>query len=182
MGQEIAPHNPLFAAAHHEAADAIEDLERVDFSAPAPVDTFEPSNEHSTRLVDEFATEFEPVAEPLTQPAHAESRLGFGLDAETFQPHAGETSPAVTAKHDDGFSFDLPPLDFEPAKPATEATAHIDEDYFAGEDAVGTKLDLAKAYMDMGDPEGARSMLDEVIAEGSDAQKAEAHRLLAEVR
>jgi FimV-like protein len=43
---------------------------------------------------------------------------------------------------------------------------------------VGTKLDLARAYMDMGDPEGARSILDEVLREGSTSQKQEAQRLL----
>jgi FimV-like protein len=43
---------------------------------------------------------------------------------------------------------------------------------------VGTKLDLARAYMDMGDPEGARSILDEVLAEGSMSQKQEARRLM----
>jgi pilus assembly protein FimV len=43
---------------------------------------------------------------------------------------------------------------------------------------VGTKLDLARAYMDMGDPEGARSILDEVISEGSASQKQEAQRLI----
>jgi pilus assembly protein FimV len=43
---------------------------------------------------------------------------------------------------------------------------------------VGTKLDLARAYMDMGDPEGARSILDEVLAEGSASQKLEARRLI----
>ncbi|HUY84869.1 MAG TPA: FimV/HubP family polar landmark protein, partial [Steroidobacteraceae bacterium] len=43
---------------------------------------------------------------------------------------------------------------------------------------VGTKLDLARAYMDMGDPEGARSILDEVVQEGSASQKQEAQRLL----
>ena len=43
---------------------------------------------------------------------------------------------------------------------------------------VGTKLDLARAYMDMGDPEGARSILDEVVQEGSASQKQEAERLL----
>ncbi len=32
---------------------------------------------------------------------------------------------------------------------------------------VGTKLDLARAYMDMGDPEGARNILEEVVTEGS---------------
>ncbi len=43
---------------------------------------------------------------------------------------------------------------------------------------VGTKLDLARAYMDMGDPEGARSILEEVLAEGSASQKTEARRLV----
>lgn len=44
---------------------------------------------------------------------------------------------------------------------------------------VGTKLDLARAYIDMGDPEGARSILDEVLKEGSPNQRKEAERLLA---
>jgi pilus assembly protein FimV len=43
---------------------------------------------------------------------------------------------------------------------------------------VGTKLDLARAYMDMGDPEGARSILEEVLQEGSATQKQEAQRLI----
>jgi FimV-like protein len=43
---------------------------------------------------------------------------------------------------------------------------------------VGTKLDLARAYMDMGDPEGARNILAEVVAEGSPGQQQEAKRLL----
>ena len=44
---------------------------------------------------------------------------------------------------------------------------------------VGTKLDLARAYIDMGDPEGARSILEEVLKEGSAGQRKEAERLLA---
>jgi pilus assembly protein FimV len=55
--------------------------------------------------------------------------------------------------------------------------------YDAGEpptmSEVGTKLDLARAYMDMGDPEGARSILDEVLHEGNPVQKQEAERLIA---
>jgi pilus assembly protein FimV len=43
---------------------------------------------------------------------------------------------------------------------------------------VGTKLDLARAYMDMGDPDGARNILEEVLHEGSAAQKQEAQRLM----
>lgn len=47
---------------------------------------------------------------------------------------------------------------------------------------VGTKLDLARAYMDMGDPDGARSILDEVLAEGNPNQKQEAQRLMDSIR
>jgi pilus assembly protein FimV len=43
---------------------------------------------------------------------------------------------------------------------------------------VGTKLDLARAYMDMGDPDGARNILEEVLSEGSSTQKQEAQRLM----
>jgi pilus assembly protein FimV len=43
---------------------------------------------------------------------------------------------------------------------------------------VGTKLDLARAYVDMGDPAGARGILDEVLDEGDAAQKQQAQKLL----
>jgi len=46
---------------------------------------------------------------------------------------------------------------------------------------VGTKLDLARAYIDMGDPEGARSILGEVVEEGDDGQRQEAQRLIDEL-
>jgi pilus assembly protein FimV len=43
---------------------------------------------------------------------------------------------------------------------------------------VGTKLDLARAYIDMGDPEGARSILEEVLDEGDPGQRREAQGLI----
>lgn len=43
---------------------------------------------------------------------------------------------------------------------------------------VGTKLDLARAYVDMGDPSGARSILEEVLDEGDAGQRQQAQRLL----
>ena len=45
-----------------------------------------------------------------------------------------------------------------------------------------TKLDLARAYMDMGDPDGARSILEEVLSEGNASQKQEAQRLMESIR
>ena len=48
-------------------------------------------------------------------------------------------------------------------------------------DEVSTKLDLAKAYLDMGDADGTRSILDEVMTEGNDDQKKEADDLLRQL-
>ncbi|WP_455375571.1 FimV/HubP family polar landmark protein [Kaarinaea lacus] len=57
----------------------------------------------------------------------------------------------------------------------------LDEDIFSNVDEVGTKLDLAKAYVDMGDSDGARSILDEVLEEGDDSQKQQAEELLQQM-
>ncbi|HEY0179508.1 MAG TPA: FimV/HubP family polar landmark protein [Dokdonella sp.] len=193
MGRELAPHDPLFASVPHHgevrAAAAAAAAHEAAFGVPRFDD--EPPSAHAEPVPSAHASDA-PVAE---------HEFGFDLDDVPPAP-AASSSPAAAAAHaDDGFDFDLPPLDFDvsppaaapaaaaPAAerdvddaPASAPAARLDDDYFAGEDAVGTKLDLAKAYMDMGDPEGARSMLEEVVAEGSEVQKAEAHRLMAEIR
>ena len=43
---------------------------------------------------------------------------------------------------------------------------------------VGTRLDLARAYVDMGNAEDARSILDEILKEGDDDQQAEAKNII----
>jgi pilus assembly protein FimV len=58
-----------------------------------------------------------------------------------------------------------------------------DEDLVIAAESNGmsTKLDLARAYLDMGDDEGARQILEEVVADASDAVKAEAEELLGRI-
>jgi pilus assembly protein FimV len=56
-----------------------------------------------------------------------------------------------------------------------------DADLLAGTDVVGTKLDLARAYIDMGDNDSARDILSEVIEEGNDQQKQEAKGLVEKI-
>ncbi|RUM93846.1 MAG: hypothetical protein DSZ28_06280 [Thiothrix sp.] len=50
-----------------------------------------------------------------------------------------------------------------------------------GADEMSTKLDLAKAYIDMGDDEGAREALEEVISQGDEAQSGEARKLMDQI-
>jgi pilus assembly protein FimV len=74
---------------------------------------------------------------------------------------------------------EMPALD----STALNASLAANVDYDLGSEPatmseVGTKLDLARAYMDMGDPEGARSILEEVLHEGSSTQRQEAERLI----
>jgi len=49
------------------------------------------------------------------------------------------------------------------------------------DDGSDTKIELAKAYLDIGDVEGAKGMLEEVLAEAGPAGRAEAARLLKEI-
>jgi pilus assembly protein FimV len=51
----------------------------------------------------------------------------------------------------------------------------------AGADMIDTKLELASTYLDMDDFDGARGILDEVLADGSDEQKAKAQELLGRI-
>ena len=73
--------------------------------------------------------------------------------------------------------FATPP----PKPPVPESSMAGDREPVYSEDPVDTKLDLARAYLDMGDPVGARAMLEEVLDEGTQTQKDEALRLLGDI-
>ncbi|MFJ4144811.1 FimV/HubP family polar landmark protein [Pseudomonas sp. NPDC089734] len=77
-------------------------------------------------------------------------------------------------------NLEHPPLD-EPRFTAEDAALDDEPefDFLSGVDEAATKLDLARAYIDMGDADGARDILDEVVSEGSDGQKTEAREMLS---
>jgi pilus assembly protein FimV len=103
--------------------------------------------------------------------AHGDIDLDVGVATGTHEAHGGTLDLDVgTATVPDA---------------AFAATQRLGSDDLALPDLepvtmseVGTKLDLARAYMDMGDPDGARNILEEVLGEGSAAQKQEAQRLI----
>jgi pilus assembly protein FimV len=137
--------------------------------------------------------------------AEFESALGAASSAAVSEPQSDELElpaldfdfsqedevkrPEVVSMADSGMDFESTPpapLAVEPVAPVMVEAAQDQDDFLdldfgsLGEsDAVGTKLDLARAYIDMGDPEGARSMLEEVIAEGNSGQRSDAEKLMA---
>lgn len=125
------------------------------------------------------------VAEPSAGDAHLDP---LPVDESTrLDERAGEA--------DSNWTFDLPPG--ESMAPHDEQTAESSSDASRGgrfepvgdpadlgefsDDPVDTKLDLARAYLDMGDSDGARAMLDEVVVEGSQAQRDSARELRAKL-
>ncbi len=119
-----------------------------------------------------------------------DSTMGVTAQVEELKGRADSVvdldldSLEVTGERSTGLDLDVGHI-----SPATEAAFAATQRLTAAEPAatdaepatmseVGTKLDLARAYMDMGDPEGARSILEEVLAEGSASQKTEARRLI----
>lgn len=146
---------------------------------------------------------------PLNQPTDDLSDLSLDLAEEApsanldlpadFDLSLEDETPAQPAVAPDSFAAQLDEVtaeldqlstDFEepqaaPLAPASSLSADLDGDddfdFLSGTDETATKLDLARAYIDMGDTEGARDILDEVIAEGSDAQQQEAREMIAKM-
>ncbi len=134
------------------------------------------------------------------QDASATSRLA-ALGAHSVDVDIGEASSTHPSLHGGGVDLDVGDatgshaangghIDVDVGTASVPDTAFAATQRLSSEDLalpdlepvtmseVGTKLDLARAYMDMGDPDGARNILEEVLAEGSAAQKQEAQRLM----
>lgn len=129
--------------------------------------------------------ELPQIEEPKLDVSAADDVMDFKLDRPAQDAKADATPNLGTE------NFDLSDV-FE-SKPATSAATQTDEgveirlDDFdlgadnstiSGGDEAGTKLDLARAYVDMGDNDMARSLLNEVLHQGSADQKKEAEALI----
>lgn len=127
----------------------------------------------------------EAPAEPADEPAEAErpeedtvekpeleSSEDLGLDqvpvADDDSPEGQETTPSLEV---DFGEAEAAPADAEEPPAESEAASE-------GDDEVTTKLDLARAYLDMGEPDMARSLLEEVKDQGNAEQRREAEELL----
>ncbi|KXO11844.1 FimV/HubP family polar landmark protein [Marinobacter excellens] len=148
-------------------------------------------------LMEEFSESDEQPAGPEQEAASLDEELGLEdafsseepADSEPPSEQTQEGEPGATEQEADAMDDDLVPLASESldGKPEQSSALDIDEeslgedddfDFLAGTDEAATKLDLARAYIEMGDSDGARDILEEVALEGNDEQKAEAQELL----
>ncbi len=92
-----------------------------------------------------------------------------------FAPHSAEILSFTRPKLDGGVRSGRA---FEDDLDNDVADSDDGFDFGDTEDAAETKLDLAQAYIEMGDAEGAQDILNEVLSEGNQAQKDLARSLL----
>jgi len=115
----------------------------------------------------------EPEPEPIPEPEPETTAIADDYDLSEPDVKADASSSTSTDEFDD--------LAFIPSEEMTEDDAAEDEDDFpllSDSDETATKLDLARAYIDMGDEAGAREILGEVLDEGTETQRQEAQSLL----
>jgi pilus assembly protein FimV len=117
--------------------------------------------------------------------------IDFDLDSPAAPGGAATATRAEQTKRLSDLDLDLPApapgLDLKGISLDLDAPAS-GRAAASGESAIGdapawrtaaTKLDLARAYLELGDKEGAKEIIDEVIKEGTPAQQQEAHKLAA---
>ncbi|MCK7594673.1 FimV/HubP family polar landmark protein [Pseudomarimonas salicorniae] len=208
MGRDLLPDHPLFAAGADETESSEEDstsyrqdLELADEDVTDSLDEPQPARDGEIEWEAPGAVsggdDEEGYGAPEAAAADdADTTQTFSLDDinrmveedNIDQDNAvteeipsvpdglpGDMDDAELAASDGGEPPPLTDLDFD--GDAELADANIDAD-----DAAATKLELARAYLDMGDVEGARGMLEEVVNEGNAGQRSEAKRLLDEIR
>lgn len=119
---------------------------------------------------DDFLSELDDI-EDLDEELTEEST---SLDEDTEDGHDFEDSFSL----DDDDQVTVFETDSEDDDMDDDAIDLGLDDLMNDGDVIETKLDLAKAYIEMGDTEGAKNLLDEVKAEGNEAQQSEADKLL----
>lgn len=167
------------------------DLSDFDLDISEPVAPAAPAAVDETPMdvaAELAAFDSEPAFDPLSEfdlPSDFDLSLSLEDDSPAAKSFASELSDVNAELDKLSQSLETPSL--EPhftsedaaAQPEPEPLDDLDFDFFSGSDEVATKLDLARAYIDMGDNQGARDILDEVVKDGDDSQRQEAEDMLS---
>lgn len=98
----------------------------------------------------------------------------ISLDSDLLDIEEESTEEASTEEVlQETAEFDASEIDLD-----SLADADDEFEFLSGTDECATKLDLARAYIDMDDAEGAKELLQEVVQEGNETQQAEARELI----
>lgn len=176
------------AAAEAEAAEAEAAEAAASQAAPAPAEPLpEPAPAPAPEPEPEPFNVSEPAFTPAETPTVADAAPKPTFDTPLFEldnsdaPKAGATPAApAAAPAFDFLEFDLGGLSLDLGDTAP-AEALSQSSQAAAEDPLATKLALAQEFAAIGDSDGARTLIEEVIEESQGELKERAQRLLSEI-
>lgn len=172
MGRQLCPDAELFKGDALGSTMALDlTLEESAGSDPGP----------SARIDDGLDFKLEELELP-TRPAGRTGASPTDFDLGEFDlvdggNGVGGGSVAAKPAAMEFADFDLGEIKLDELSAAPNPDDPFGGEAFTAGDDVATKLDLARAYVEMGDMELARSLLDEVDLQGSDDQKRDAAHL-----
>lgn len=194
QGSTDAPTEPEEeATAPHESEAAGEAVEELDLELPDLTDELEDFSDSDVAddetavadgVPDEHADDDEPSADFLRDDSLQMEPMEFeGLQIEDADDSAeGDSASDGSLNVDDDGDLDLSEALAEAEDEADEPSGNGEELVIAEDaDQMATKLDLARAYLDMGDGAGARVILEEVMGNGTGEQQQEARELLSRI-
>ena len=171
--------------------DEIEAVEDAEAAAEEAADNLEDAKEALEDVADETAEKVADASkgddDDFSFDEDFDEQFDFDLDEELEELEKddnGSTDTSESAADEFNDVLDISEEDadqFETTEEEDTMEEEIDlglEDLLEDADAIDTKLDLAKAYMEMGDEEGARNLLKEIVNEGSDEQVEAAKKLM----
>ena len=130
-----------------------------------------------------------PSAPAAEAPAALDDGLNFDLELPGAEEPAAAASAALEPEEpaapaapsaDAGLEFDLGSLDLD-LGPTAEPAAPAQPVHNLTDDPLSTKLDLAQEFNSIGDSEGARALIEEVLAEATGPLKERAQKMLSEI-
>lgn len=124
------------------------------------------------------------AAEPEPVPPSATSVLDFDLGASTGELPVRPVAAAREQAAPSASALDLSAisLNLEEPEPASASAGSGSGGGSVSRQDVTIKIDVAKAYIEIGDNDGARELLNEVLREGSAAQQAEARQIIESLK
>ncbi|MCE5360742.1 MAG: hypothetical protein JJ714_07145 [Acidithiobacillus sp.] len=202
MGRDLFPGHPLFAEElptnigtsqstantspiHRDLEPTVDTLtapldfptgtSSADKSEPSPALSLDEEHSFGTNTPNTSSSWLDPLVEAFGNlDAQGSATAGVTPGASVVETKVGGSEEKI----------DFPSLSFgteakqESAAPAELASTGLDPDW----DTIGTKLDLAKAYMELGDKEAALELLQEVQKIGNPSQRDEAVALIGSLQ
>lgn len=157
------PAEPELPTLEAEEDDLDLDFSSLEDSEPELAESDELPTDDSLRLDEDSLAEEEPTGG---------EEVSFDLTDEREESRPETATETASAEEDANLR------ELADALPGGTDLEDDEFDFLSGSDEASTKLDLARAYIEMDDREGARDILEEVASEGNDDQKKQAKELM----